>query len=65
VSVHDRCCPLDDGPEPCVICEAISKARGEEKATFNATWKANLPLIVEDRYRQGYRDAAEGREARW
>lgn len=65
MTVHDRHCPLDDGPAPCAVCEAIGKARGEERATFAQTWKANLPLIVADRYRQGYRDAVEGREARW
>ena len=65
MSVHDRCCPLDDGPEPCVVCEAITKARGEEKDIAAGVWKVNLPLIVTDRYRQGYRDAVEGWKARW
>lgn len=58
---HDPCCPIYDLPvTDCVVCSAIAEARAEEKRTFDATWKANLPSIERRWYLEGYADGAAG-----
>lgn len=58
---HDPCCPLDSLQDAdCTICTAITAARGQEKRTFDATWKANLPSIERRWYLEGYADGAAG-----
>ena len=59
---HDRCCPLDDGEGiDCAVCDAIVRARKEELAKFNLTWRQNLRPLELRNYERGYRDAANGR----
>lgn len=63
-AVHDPRCPVDRATFPCPVCAAIGAARGEERARYAATWKANIAKIEEDWYGRGYRDGVAAREAR-
>lgn len=65
MSSHDRLCPLDGPDLDCAVCDAIGKARDEEKRIFTASWKANLPRIEARNYQQGYRDGVAHREMRF
>lgn len=46
-------------PNPC-SCFAIAHARSEERAAYQETWKANLPLIAARHFRDGYSAALAG-----
>lgn len=64
--VHDPCCPLDDAQAvDCAVCTAIGEARGQEKAIFSQTWKANIGAITQRAYERGYRDAKCGATSDW
>lgn len=58
---HDRCCPLDDPALECVVCDAIGRARNEEKDAFTRVWKDNIGPLTRRYYMDGYRDATNGR----
>lgn len=63
---HDPACPIFDLPvQDCVVCSAIAEARGQEKQTFNETWKANIGPVTERAYQRGYRDGMMGRPNDW
>lgn len=62
MTAHDRCCPLDDADGiECAVCDAIARARSEEKHAFDATWRANLPRVSARNWMDGYRAAVNGR----
>ena len=59
---HDRCCPLDDADGiECAVCDAITRARGDERAKFQQSWKVNLPRVEARNWMDGYRAATNGR----
>lgn len=62
MTVHDRCCPLDDGDGiECAVCDAIARARSDERTLYQQTWKANLPRIEARNWLDGYRAATNRR----
>lgn len=63
---HDRQCPLDGVDPECAVCDAIGKARTEERQIRKDIWQANIGPISRRNYSEGYRDAANGRPfAEW
>ena len=67
---HDACCPVRGLPAgTCAYCRAITRARSDERTTFDQTWKTNLPAL-EARHAKDERMAVEKRVresgvARW
>jgi hypothetical protein len=62
---HDPLCPIDDlNPVGCPVCAALTAARGEERARYSETWKANIALVEARNYREGYADCGAGRPPR-
>jgi hypothetical protein len=62
---HDRQCPLDGDDLDCAVCDAIGRARTEERQIRKDIWAANIGPIEKRNYLDGFRDATNGRPNRY